>query len=428
MGCKINLRTKFNKNRFLSLSITILAMLNFKSSAYAQQQPIDIEFTGMFWLTNTYNFQSSDPNWSEMLRPSKLIDDQGNAYADNGKFSTGIRPSRFGFNTKQAMNKGHLITRFEFDLVGGGSNVGETFFRVFNAYVEWNRWTFGKRNSVFMDGTVGPSTVEFFGPSGMVLLRNVQVSYKLVAKEKSQVVIGLENPSATSDLGPFRQDFEYANILSNIIFTNKVPALTFHFRRAYEKGHFQIGLVSKYISWYDKGKTALQNYSGDALGYGINLSSSIKPTDKIKLMGSFVAGEGVQNFLNDGTADIGVRANPGNSVTPFTGAPIPFYAIMAATEVKLTETISSTIAYSTVVNQTFETQLSTAYRSGRYFTFGFIHKPYSNMSLGLEYQYASRQNNDFKGDVNFGLPAQDGAFFANQRIQTNFIYRFSSKL
>jgi len=392
-----------------------------------EQRPIEVEFTGMFWLTNTYNFQSSDPNWFEMLRPSKLLDEQGRPYADNGQFSIGVRPSRIGFNTRQSTNKGDIVTRFELDLVGGGSNVGETFFRVFNAYVEWNKWTFGKRNSVFMDGTVGPSTVEFFGPSGMVLLRNVQVSYKLVSNEKTQISVGLENPSASSDLGPFREDFQFAGILSDISFTNKIPALTFHFRKTYEKGHFQIGLVSKYISWFDKGQTPQQNFSGNTLGYGANLSGSLKPSKSIKLMGSLVTGAGVQNFLNDGTADVGVRANPGNLVTPVNGAPIPFYAIMAATEIKIAEKLSSTVAFSTVVNQTFESQLSTSYESGNYFTFGFIHKPYDNISFGLEYQYASRQNTDFNGDDTFGLSAAEGAFFAVNRVQANFIYRFSSK-
>jgi hypothetical protein len=418
--------TTFTCKKNLPILFFSVFYFGYNTFLIAQQKSIDIEFTGMFWLTNTYNFQSSDPNWSEMLRPTKVLDDQGNRYADNGKFSIGIRPSRFGFNTKQATDKGDLVSRFEVDLVGGGSNIGETFFRVFNAYVEWNRWTFGKRNSVFMDGSVGPSTVEFFGPNGMVLLRNVQVSYKLVSKEKTQVMIGLENPSATSDLGPFRQDFNYAGILSNITFTNKLPALTFHYRKTYDNAHFQIAFVSKYISWYDKGRTASQDFSGSALGYGTNLSGSINANKNIKLLGSFVTGAGVQNFLNDGTSDIGVKANPGNTITPYNGAPIPFYATMLASEVKILENLSSTIVFSNIVNQTFETQLSTSYRSGNYFTLGLIHKPYSNISFGLEYQYASRQNNNFKGDNALGLPAERGAYFANSRVQANFIYRFSS--
>lgn len=410
----------------LTQVILLILIIHTTHNSYGQtKQPIDIEFTGMFWLITTYNFQSTDPNWSEMLRPTRVLDSQGRPFADNGSFGISIRPSRVGFNTRQSTAKGDLITRFEVDLVGGGSNVGETFFRVFNAYAEWNRWTFGKRNSVFMDGSIVPNTVEFFGPSGMVLLRNIQISYKLVDSQKSQVQVGIENPSATSDLGPFRGDFTFREKLSDLVFTNKLPALTFHYRRNFEKGHLQAGWVSKYISWFDKGRTSQTDFSGDAWGYGTNISGSINPSKNVRLLGSVVTGRGIQNFLNDGTADIGVQANPGNLITPVNGAPIPFYSVMAASEISLTETLSSTVAFSRMVNDTFDSQLSTSFQRGSYLTVGLIHRPMPGVSFGLEYQYANRQNANFAGAPEFDLPAAEGNFFAINKIQANFVYRFS---
>ncbi|WP_293016106.1 DcaP family trimeric outer membrane transporter [Mongoliibacter sp.] len=413
------------KHLFYRIIFLLVCFISFSPLYGQSKSPIDIEFTGMFWFTTTYNFQSSDPNWAEMLRPTRLLDDQGRPFADNGSFGISVRPSRVGFNTRQSTAKGDLVTRFELDLVGGGSNVGETFFRVFNAYAEWNRWTFGKRNSVFMDGSVVPNTVEFFGPSGMVLLRNIQVSYKLVDSQKSQIQVGLENPSASSDLGPFRQDFTFREKLSDIVFTNKLPALTFHYRRNFKYGHLQAGWVTKYISWFDKGRTPQADFSGEAWGYGTNISGSINPSSNIRLLGSFVIGKGIQNFLNDGTADVGVQANPTNTITPVNGAAIPFYSLMAASEITLTETLSSTIAFSRVVNDTFESQLSTSFQSGSYLTVGLMHRPIPGISFGLEYQYADRQNANFAGAPEFTLPAAQGNFFAINKIQANFIYRFS---
>ncbi|WP_226390382.1 DcaP family trimeric outer membrane transporter [Penaeicola halotolerans] len=401
----------------------------FSSRLVAQDRPpIEVEFTGMFWLTTTYNFQSSDPNWSEMLRPSKLLNDQGRPFADDGQFTIGIRPSRFGFNTRQETKKGDLVTRFAFDLVGGGSNIGQTFFRVHSAYLEWNRWAFGQRNSVFMDGSVNPTTVDFFGPSGLVLLRNIQVSYQVVDRQATQVMVGLENPSATSDLSPFRGDFEYADKLSDIVFTNKLPAATIHYRRSFAKGHFQLGWVTKYISWFDRSGTPQEDYSGSTWGYGANLTGRLVASSHVTLKGAFVTGKGIQNFLNDGTADVGVRTDPDNTVTPYTGGAIPFYSIMAASEVKLSETLSATVVFSRVVNQTFASQLSTSFERGNYFTLGLIHQPFSNISFGVEYQHASRQNTDFAGDPVLGLPAAQGRFFAVHKLQANFIYRFAKKL
>jgi len=412
--------------RFLLLSTLVLSFECLLAQS-SDKKPIDIEFTGMFWLTTTYNFKSSDPNWAEMLRPSKLLDGQGRPFADNGQFSLGVRPSRFGFNTKQETPWGPLSTRFEFDLVGGGSNVGETFFRVFNAYAEWNRFSFGKKNSVFMDGTIGPATVDFFGPSGMVWLRNVQISYQIIQKEKQEWKVGLENPSATSDLGPFRQSFAYAEKLNNISFTNKLPALTSHYRRNFLKGHVQLGGVVKYISWFDRSATALENYSGRTWGYGANLTGSFRPTKNWKWVGALVFGKGIQNFLNDGSADVGVQRNLNNTVTPVRGAAIPFTSFMVGTEWNWNNKYRSTIAYSGVHNQTFSSQLNTAQKSGSYFTAAIFRNLFDQVHIGLEYQYASRKNTDFSGDPSFALPPANGAFFAVQKIQANLVYRFASK-
>lgn len=403
-------------------------ILFFCGNILAQERKMDIEFTGMFWMNTSYNFQSSDPNWLEMLRPSKILTEQGQPFSENGEFAIGIRPSRFGFNSRHQTDKGEIRTRFELDLVGGGSNIGQTFFRVFNAYVEWNRWSLGQKNSVFMDGSIGPSTVDFFGPSGMVLLRNIQISYRAVDREDLVVTVGLENPTATSDLGQYGQYFDFQDRLENIDFTNKLPALTFHYRRNFSKGHAQVSGVAKYITWYDRAQIPTENYSGSTWGYGINLTGSLQPWSGVRWVGAFVTGSGVQNFLNDGTANIGAKANPGNLITPVVGEAIPFYSMLVASEFKLNEKLTSTIAFSRIVNQTFDTQLNTAFENGNYFTFGFIHKPISSVSLGLEYQYASRQNTDFSGAPELGLSAAPGNSFAINKLQAMFVYRFSSKL
>ena len=52
--------------------------------------------------------------------------------------------------------------------------------------------------------------------------------------------------------------------------------------------------------------------SGDATGWGLNLSSNLKAgkSDVIRLQ--FVYGEGIQNYMNDSPVDIGIVNNPGN--------------------------------------------------------------------------------------------------------------------
>lgn len=406
----------------------ILLLLSSFLAASSQEKPkTDIEYYGTVWLTTDYNFQSSDPNWFEMLRPTKILNDNGQPYSANGVYSIGVRPSRFGFKATQPTEKGDIKFQFDFDLVGGGPNVGQTFFRVFNAYAEWNRITIGQRNSVFMDGSVVPNTVDFFGPNGMVLLRNVQISYKAIETEQQELAIGLENPSATSDLGQYGDDFDYSTRLESMRFVKKAPALTAHYRRNFKKGHMQIGVVGKNVAWDDGDKSSQQDLSGSDWGYGTNITGSYKIIPALRLVGAFVTGKGIQNFVNDGTDDIGVQRNYSNSFQPIVGKAIPFWSMMAFAEITWNSKFSSALGVSTLRNQTFDTQLNTAYEYGNYATVNLIYRPVRQLSFGLEYQYASRQNTDFIGDPAFGLPAAEGNSFAINKIQAMIVYRFSTK-
>ncbi len=59
--------------------------------------------------------------------------------------------------------------------------------------------------------------------------------------------------------------------------------------------------------------------SGDATGWGLNLSSNLNAgkNDVIRLQ--FVFGEGIENYMNDAPVDIGIVNNSPNPVTPILG-------------------------------------------------------------------------------------------------------------
>ena len=49
--------------------------------------------------------------------------------------------------------------------------------------------------------------------------------------------------------------------------------------------------------------------SGDATGWGLNLSSNLKAGKSDVLRFQFVFGEGIQNYMNDSPVDIGIVNN-----------------------------------------------------------------------------------------------------------------------
>ena len=96
---------------------------------------------------------------------------------------------------------GDLTVRFEFDMFGTGSDEGQTTMRLRYAYGQLGKFLVGQATSPFMDDDVWPNTVEYWGPSGMVFYRNVQVRYMPINDADKELWIALERPGAGADKG-----------------------------------------------------------------------------------------------------------------------------------------------------------------------------------------------------------------------------------
>jgi hypothetical protein len=85
---------------------------------------------------------------------------------------------------------------------------GQTTFRLRHAYGELGHFGAGQTWSPFMDPDVFPNSIEYWGPTGMVFFRNVQVRWM----PPSRVVLALERPGASGDQGVYRDRVELQNI------------------------------------------------------------------------------------------------------------------------------------------------------------------------------------------------------------------------
>ena len=61
------------------------------------------------------------------------------------------------------------------------------------------------------------------------------------------------------------------------------------------------GILRK-IEWVDQNNSPNYNLSGDALGWGLNLSTNIKLGKSSVFRGQYLYGEGMQNYMNDATS------------------------------------------------------------------------------------------------------------------------------
>ena len=217
-----------------------------------------------------YDFRQVDPDWFDVLRPVKLpaFKDQ---FGANGNTYFSVRQSRFGVKSDLPTQVGVLKTVFEFELLGTGVDAGQTTFRLRHAYGELGHFAAGQTWSAFMDIDIFPNTVEYWGPNGMVLFRNVQFRWMPV-QGQSRIVLALERPGASADQGVYANRIELQDVTPHF----PAPDLTGHARLGRSWGHVQIGGHRPADRMEGQGDGPIRPLRGHL---GMGRKSHVKPED-----------------------------------------------------------------------------------------------------------------------------------------------------
>jgi hypothetical protein len=363
------------------------------ASAEATQAPAAepdkprMDIYGFAMLDMGYQSGQNHPDWYDVLRPTKLpaFEDE---FGSDGRFFAGVRQSRLGVKGFMPTDLGEIRTIFEFELFGTGVDAGQTTFRLRHAWGELNNWGAGQTWSPFMDIDVFPNSIEYWGPNSMVFFRNVQVRWTPWSDGDSRVAIALERPGASADQG----DYAGRIALEGVTGRFPLPDLSAHYRRSRDWGHVQVAGILRQMKWDDNNADAF-DLSGDALGWGVNLTTNIKLTDKKHVFrGSMVFGEGIQNYMNDAPTDIGIVRNPGDLVTPITGKALGLWGFTAFMDLNWSERFTSTVGYSMLDIDNTSGQAADAFDRGAYALANILYYPTSGMFLGPEIQWGKREN------------------------------------
>jgi hypothetical protein len=352
------------------------------------------------------------PNWSDTLRLTKLpsFDKQ---YGEDFNTFAGVRQSRFGVrsSTPTPYEGVTLKTTFEFELFGVGADEGQTTFRLRHAYGEIGHFIAGQTWSPFMDPDVFPNTVEYWGPTGMVLFRNVQFRYTAVDNGRHQVMVALERPGASGDQGVYNDRVELDGISARF----PSPDISGAYKFTGDWGHARIGGIFRKISWDDVLDDGF-DLSGDAVGWGVNLSSIWKLGGASTIRLQYVFGEGIQNYMNDSPIDIGIVNTSQNLTRPFEGEPIPITGLVAYIDHSWSEKFTSSFGYSSQYNDNTDGQAPDSFKDGHYVSGNLLYYPVPGVMVGGELQWGRR--------VNFS----DGFEVDGVKAQFAFKYNFSWKL
>jgi hypothetical protein len=367
------------------------------------------EIYGFAMLDIGHDFKQINPNWSDTMRVTRLPSFPNQFGEDHNTFA-GVRQSRLGVRSSTPTALGDLKTTFEFELFGTGVDEGQTTFRLRHAYGELGAFGAGQYWSPFMDPDVFPNSLEYWGPTGMVFFRNVQVRWMPITGEHA-VTLALERPGASGDQGVYSDRIELQNIRGRF----PLPDFSGSYKYSQDWGYVRAAGMLRLIKWDDVLDDQF-DLSGDATGWGINLSSNINAGKKDVIRLQFVFGEGIQNYMNDSPVDIGIVDNFSNPVTPILGKPIPITGIVAFVDHKWNDEFTSTFGYSRQDNDNTDAQAPDAFRDGQYALGNVLYYPVPNVMFGGELQWGRRQNFD------------DGFSSDGFKFQFSFKYNFSWKL
>jgi hypothetical protein len=390
------------------LIITLIGSIIYLSAVAQEAMKPAFEIYGQVMTDIGYNFGQVYPLYFDVMRPTQLPAYK-NEYGTDGNTYFSVRQSSLGFKSYTDTKFGELKTRFDFDLFGVGPNAGQTTFHMLYAWIEIGRFGVGHNWSLFCDFDGFPNTVEYWGPSGMSLCKNVQFRY-IPFQGENRLSFAIERPGASADEGLYRNRIELTDVKPKF----NVPDFSAEFRMSRSWGYAELAGIVRKIEWVDQGYQPY-DLSGKAVGWGFNLSTKLKLGARDIFKGQAIYGEGIQNYMNDAPTDIGIQNDFSNTNTPIKGVALPVSSFSAYLDHKWSEMLSTSIGYSLVNITNSDGQAADAFRKGQYSSLNLLYYPFQNMMAGAEIIWIKRDN------------YSDGWSSSATKIQFSFRYNFMQR-
>lgn len=375
----------------------------------AEDESPSLKVYGFAMTDQGYNFGTINPDWYDVVRPTKLPAFSGE-FGKDGRLFFGVRQSRLGVKAGAPTPLGALKVHLEAELFGVGKDAGQTTFRLRHAFGELGHFGAGQTWSGFMDPDVFPNSIEYWGPSGMVLFRNVQMRWQPLQGDH-EVQFTVENPGGSADLDSYAGRLELEGVSSRF----PAPDVTAHYRGSGRWGHVQVAGILRYLTWDDLGTDSL-DLSGSTVGWGVNLSSNLNLwKEDVVLKLQAVYGSAIQNYMNDASVDIAVQPGP-NASRPLEGVGLRSLGTVAFVDVAWNKYFTSTFGHSFVRIFNSSGQAASAYRMGQYALANVLVHPTEDFLLGPELQWGQRRN------------FSDGYVYNDFRVQFSMKYSFEHQL
>lgn len=359
-------------------------VLSSESGASTAPGGAKLEFSGQLMLDAIYDFKRVDPMSNATLRPSMIPTNcpGGAGCGQNGESIFSVRQSKLALRGFFPTGLGEVKTLFDMDLFASAG--GQTRARMLNAWAQVGAFGVGQYDSLFMDADIFPNTIDYWGPSGMVSVRNPQLRYTFRERDGWKVAVSLEAPGAAIDTGKVSEID--STLAEKVAPRTRVPDLVASVRYEGDRGHVQAAGIVRRLGYHTPG-SADAKPSGAKPGYGINLSGALNTVGSDRLMGALALGRGIASYMNDGGSDLApdaaIRAQAVRSL-----GWLLYY------DRQWSDQWSSSIGYSEHRQYNTEGQLGSAFKVGRYASVNLLFHPVSSVTTGLELLWGRLRTRD----------------------------------
>lgn len=348
---------------------------------------IKVQMYGYVQLDGIYDFNRVDPVWVGGFRPSKIPTEEG-IYGEDGQANFSARQTLFGVSGEGIVDGKPIKVAIEFDLFGTGSNAGETTFHLQRASVEWGPIMAGYNKSLFMDPDLWPNIIDFWGPSGMIYVKNAGIRYTFVNSDTTYFAAGLELPGNDVDPGLIR--VIDPDLGANLTNTQKYP--DFHLAGKYsgDWGHVRLAGVARSVGFETAGSPGGEP-NGDELGWGLDLTGVFNLGESSKFRAGYVWGDGIASYFNDGGTDLAPTLTNNLTVEAEAGQ---MYGVMAYLDHSWNDKFSSSIGVSRTNLENTNLQDGDAFHRGDYASVNLLYNVTDALMVGGELMYGSREDKD----------------------------------
>ncbi|RKY17956.1 MAG: hypothetical protein DRQ55_14585, partial [Planctomycetota bacterium] len=237
----------------------------------------ELEFGGQIWMDV---IQDNQPMLNEAGFSPSSIPTTGSG---RNQSTLGAGQSKLFVKSVTPTDSGDIKTRFEFDMF---QTDGSADFHSTHYWAEWNGVGVGQTFSNFMDITSFPSILDYWGPNGMVFIRQPQVRFTHITEGGWELAASIEDATSDPTLP--------AGVVAET--REEMPDLVASARLDGEQGHVKLaGLVRK-ISYEPMVSAGLRD---DVTGWGLNASGSLNVFEDDQIVGQFAYGEGIGRYIND---------------------------------------------------------------------------------------------------------------------------------